>query len=143
MAGRSSTLLALLGMIVAIGCAPAAPREAASGDGSAPASPPSNRTLRIVTRVEPVSIASKNPDLGLNKAAPLGVIDSIEAPDARTVLIKWLKPYADAGILGTNLPALPRHILKAAYDTGDAQGFAANPYWTSQFVGLGPFRLTH
>ena len=82
------------------------------------------------------------PELGVSREAPLGLFEDVSAPDERTIVIKWQKPYADAGIISTGLPPLPRHVLEAPLRDGTADAFAAHPYWTREFIGLGPFRLT-
>ncbi len=70
-------------------------------------------------------------------------IESIEAPDARTVLTRWKQPYIEADAAfrsGTATAPLPRHLLASAYAT-DKAGFGQVPYWSSEFVGTGPYRL--
>src|SRR5205823_1029989 len=48
----------------------------------------------------------------------------------------------DSGESPRRINALPRHLLQEALDKGDPDGFVSHPYWTTQFVGLGPWRLT-
>jgi peptide/nickel transport system substrate-binding protein len=70
-------------------------------------------------------------------------MESVEAPDDRTVIILWKAPYYQADSLG--LRALwphPKHILEEPYRTLDRQAFMNLPYWTNEYVHLGPFRLT-
>ncbi len=70
-------------------------------------------------------------------------IESVDAPDDYTVAIIWKAPYYQADSLG--LRALwphPRHILEEPYRTMDRQAFTNLPYWTNEYVHLGPFRLT-
>lgn len=69
-------------------------------------------------------------------------IASVEATDARTVLVKWNKPYIEANEMfsyGFVLP-IPRHLLESAY-LGNKDGFLELPYWTTGFVGAGAYRL--
>jgi len=69
------------------------------------------------------------------------LIDRIETPDPSTAVIHWRSRYAFADQLsGYDLPLLPRHILEAPFALRREQ-LAAHPYWRSQFVGLGPFRV--
>ena len=92
------------------------------------------------------------PEFAQASLPPQSQIESIEAPDPQTVLIHWKQPFSDADILDVTLPgdsgesprrmnALPRHILQEALERGDTEAFVAHPYWSSQFVGLGPWRL--
>jgi peptide/nickel transport system substrate-binding protein len=41
-----------------------------------------------------------------------------------------------------NFQALPRHILEQPFRDLDAGAFTSLPFWTTQYVGLGPYRLT-
>lgn len=88
------------------------------------------------------------PDLGQASSAPLNSIEEVSAPDDRTVLIHWRRPYPTAGTLGSDLPLVPRHILQPAFDQLQSGAMAADafirqPYWTSEFIGLGPYKLDH
>jgi peptide/nickel transport system substrate-binding protein len=86
------------------------------------------------------------PDVGQSGSPPMKFIANVEAPDPQTVLIHWSQPYWAAGILqglgtgSTGLPPLPRAILGSALESG-AHALFNHPYWTSGYVGLGPYRL--
>jgi peptide/nickel transport system substrate-binding protein len=63
------------------------------------------------------------------------------------VVIRWRTLYADAGVLGLEgLVPLPRHLLDAPYaeygQGGARETFFARPFWTVEYVGAGPYRLT-
>ncbi len=81
------------------------------------------------------------PEFGLAGLLPQSLMEDVLAVDDRTVVIRWRQPYLDAGTLGDIFPALPRHILGAALVPGGAEAFAAHPYWTAEYVGLGPYRV--
>jgi peptide/nickel transport system substrate-binding protein len=85
------------------------------------------------------------PELGLATSTPQGLMEEVVAPDARTVVIRWRRPYPDAAILAQEedraFPPLPRHLLEGPYDRGDWEAFLAHPYWTTQYVHLGPYRM--
>lgn len=81
------------------------------------------------------------PALGSATQVPVGQMEEVIAPDARTVVIRWRQPYPDAGELTSGFQALPRHLLAAPYRDLDAVAFTALPYWTMEYVGLGPYRL--
>jgi len=86
-----------------------------------------------------------NPDLGLARTAPFDGIDEVTAPDARTLLIKWKRLYPDAGHMAgrdRQLAALPRRLLQSAFETESADTFSNLSYWTRDYVGLGPYKLT-
>jgi peptide/nickel transport system substrate-binding protein len=69
-------------------------------------------------------------------------IEGAEPIDPRTVLVRWQRPFILADSLFSfdfALP-LPRHLLERAYHD-DKPGFTQAPYWTSEFVGSGPYRV--
>lgn len=70
-----------------------------------------------------------------------GFIEDVTAPDPRTIVIHWKRLYPMAAEDDGTVPALPRHILAAQFQTLDSDAFAALPYWSSEFIGLGPYRL--
>lgn len=84
-----------------------------------------------------------NPAYGVTaNAAPINLIEGITAPDDRTVTIRWSKPYADAAALAEGrLQALPSHLLADAAQRLSPEAFAAHPFWTIEYVGLGPYRV--
>src|SRR5439155_26474077 len=87
------------------------------------------------------------PDVGQAGSLPIKLIGSVEAPDDRTVFIKWNEPYAGANALQSlgasapaGLPPLPRHILGPAFEQG-AQNLIVNSFWTTGYIGAGPYKL--
>jgi peptide/nickel transport system substrate-binding protein len=86
--------------------------------------------------------AAKDSSLEVASGA-IGMIRDVTAPDPTTVVFRWSRPYYDANV-GTppSITALPRHLLQDLYQQGDPKAFLNSPYWTSEFVGLGPYRLT-
>jgi len=87
------------------------------------------------------------PEVGQTGSLPIKIIAGIEAPDDRTVVIHWTRPYAAAGALQSlgnsgplGLPPLSRSILGPALDSG-AQALVNNAFWTTGYVGLGPYSL--
>ncbi len=86
--------------------------------------------------------------LGLFVTTPQDRIEAILAPDPQTVLIKWRALYPGAGaLMQGELEPLPRHLLERAFGTyaqdptNQRESFANLPFWTSGFVGVGPFRM--
>ena len=55
-------------------------------------------------------------------------------------VIRWRETYPDAGSLENGFQPLPRHILADPFSRLDAEAFIALPFWTSDYVGLGPPR---
>lgn len=83
------------------------------------------------------------PEMGLSASVPLNYLQDALAPDERTVTFRWRQPYAGAGGLqGTELPPLPRHLLEGPFLERETDAFIAHPFWVSEYVGAGPYRLT-
>jgi len=84
------------------------------------------------------------PELGVAGTKPINLMESVAAPDFRTVVIKWRQPFPDADRMDSGFQALPRHVLEADFQSvaeGDAQGFINHPFWTSEYMGLGPYKV--
>jgi len=87
-------------------------------------------------------------EVALDRRVPMrrpsmyAAIDSTEASDASAFLVKWKAPSIEADLLLTNgaLP-MPKHLLEAPYREQDPVAFVGAPYWTTDFVGTGPFKL--
>ncbi len=83
-----------------------------------------------------------NPELGASNPSPQNAMDDVAAPDDRTVLIRWHQPFADAGsLIETQFQALPRHILEEPLQQFAPDAFAAHPFWTGGYVGLGAYKV--
>jgi len=82
------------------------------------------------------------PANGVAGSPPINQIDDVVAVDDQTVVIRWKRPYPDAGRLGADgFHALPRHLLEQPFQQLDPEGFANLPYWGAEYVGIGPYRL--
>ncbi len=82
------------------------------------------------------------PDFGHASTAPIGFMDEVAAPDSRTVVIRWRQPYPDAASLDHDFQPLPRHILAEPFGNLDSLAFAGLPFWTSEYIGLGPYWMS-
>ncbi len=83
-----------------------------------------------------------DPDLPLPRLGGLRLMRDITAPDAQTLVVHWAELYYGANRGGPySVPAVPRHLMQDLYLQGDKQLFINSPYWTTQFVGVGPYRL--
>lgn len=64
------------------------------------------------------------------------------ALDSHTLVVHWKSPYIYANQAGpAEQPALPRHLIGDLYLQGSLEGLDNSPYWTTDFVGIGPYRL--
>jgi peptide/nickel transport system substrate-binding protein len=82
---------------------------------------------------------------GQSGGSPFRAIDEVVAQDPRTIVIRWSDPYPDVSFtdaMQTDFPPLPRHILEEPFQANDTDAFANDPFWTRDYVGAGPYRLT-
>jgi peptide/nickel transport system substrate-binding protein len=90
--------------------------------------------------------AWRDPELPVLGHIAFSSVDTVEAIDVRTVTVRWKKPYIDADVMfGLSQPngygtPIPKHLLETAYGE-DKEHFIEHPYWSTDFVGLGPFKL--
>lgn len=85
-----------------------------------------------------------DPSVPWNKRSVAAAIGSIEGPDTTTLIFHWknLYPFADR-IQPFDLDALPswNQSLRDIFETNKAD-FANHPWFSREFVGLGPYRVT-
>ncbi len=81
-------------------------------------------------------------DLPIFRNVAYSSIDRMEAPDPRTIAIKWKRPFLEADTMFTNDRAfpMPKHLLEKAF-LEDKENFVNLPYWSREFVGAGAYRL--
>ena len=77
------------------------------------------------------------------------LISGVDAVDSRTITVRWTAPLIDADGLfarggssaGPTLASpLPKHLLARAYQE-DRAGYREWQYWTTDFVGTGPYKI--
>lgn len=71
-------------------------------------------------------------------------IAGVEATGPRTVVAKWSKPYIKANEMFSSGHLFPvaKHKLDEAYQTlTDQEQFIGHPYWSTEFVGTGPYKI--
>lgn len=87
----------------------------------------------------------KSPGLNIFVPKPQDRVDEIVALDPATIRVRWRTPYLHDG---EGLNPMPAHILGpsfAQYEQDEASqrdSFLSQRYWTTEFIGNGPFRLT-
>ncbi|MEA2639691.1 MAG: peptide/nickel transport system substrate-binding protein, partial [Chloroflexota bacterium] len=82
--------------------------------------------------------AIMNPDLPATDRTPERSIETMEALDAHTVMIRWREIYIFANEYV--LEPIPRHILEPLLEK-DPQSFVNATYWSRDWVGLGPYKI--
>src|SRR5207249_1395666 len=87
-------------------------------------------------------------DFGTATSPPHNLMEDLQVPDDRTLVIRWRGPFAGAGTLAglggagasPSFAPLPRHILETPYQE-DRNGFVNLSFWTVDYVGAGPYKL--
>jgi peptide/nickel transport system substrate-binding protein len=75
------------------------------------------------------------------RSAAARLITGIDTPDPKTIVFRWSQIWAEADDMGYGtIEPLPRHLLGETF-VRDKDAFVNNAYWTTAFVGLGPFKL--
>jgi peptide/nickel transport system substrate-binding protein len=83
----------------------------------------------------------REPEFLTAAAREINRAEAVEAPDAATLVVTWKGPFYRAfGMDFRRYWPFPRHILGEAFK-GDRQAFKAHPYFTTEYVSTGPFRL--
>lgn len=89
----------------------------------------------------------KNPSIPIIDTGPSKLMEAATAPDDLTFVVTYSQPYYLADAIGLRaFWPLPAHLLEADYtslveEQKDSAAFLAKPYWTSEYVHVGPFKL--
>jgi peptide/nickel transport system substrate-binding protein len=82
----------------------------------------------------------KDPEVPANVGASLRRMSSSRAVDPLTFEVTWAETFVDANRAEGLIP-MPRHILEEPF-RNDKSGLMNHAWFTTQFVGLGPYKLT-
>jgi peptide/nickel transport system substrate-binding protein len=84
----------------------------------------------------------RDPELAVENRPELANISDATAIDDQTLVLTWRTQSIRGNTNnGDAVPAVPQHLLRDLYLTGDKVGFTNSPIWNVQWVGLGPYRL--
>jgi peptide/nickel transport system substrate-binding protein len=83
----------------------------------------------------------KDPDLGHAWAATARAMVSATNPDPLTFIVEWDRVDVNA-LRAHALTPVAKHLLDEQYRT-DKQGFVNSSRFTTEFIGLGPYRMTN
>jgi peptide/nickel transport system substrate-binding protein len=87
------------------------------------------------------------PGLGIFAPTPQNLMESVEPLDARTFVIRWSAPYADAAaLIEGDFEPLPQHVLDRPFsafeqDPSAREPFIQLPFWSLEYLGVGPYKL--
>jgi len=83
----------------------------------------------------------RDPELPTEPLAGYSFIDTVNAPDPETVVVRWKRSFVEAdAMFGTSDLPLPAHVLARPYADNPSALFR-EPYWSDEFVGTGPYSL--
>lgn len=84
----------------------------------------------------------RDPDLPAFANINYRAIEGVDAPDPRTVTVRWKEPFIKAdAMFGQKLASpLAKHLLEGTY-TSSKSTFTDLAYWGQEYVGTGPFKL--
>jgi peptide/nickel transport system substrate-binding protein len=82
----------------------------------------------------------KDPEIPNALGIPIKHMQSAVATDPQTLVVHWSQAFVTADQAPGLIP-MPRHLLEPLYQT-DKSSFITSPYLVSEFVGVGPYRLT-
>jgi peptide/nickel transport system substrate-binding protein len=70
-------------------------------------------------------------------------VDEALTPDAETLVLRYRRVFNGAAVANTpDFPPVPRHLVEGFYAQSGGEGLANSPVWTTDWVGMGPFRVT-
>lgn len=85
----------------------------------------------------------KDPAWPLSIPGAVGFIGEAVAVDAQTLVLRYSRVNNGANVVGApDFPPVPRHLLEEQYSQGGGAGLANSPVWTTDWVGLGPYRMS-
>lgn len=71
-------------------------------------------------------------------------IGEVSAPSLETIVFRYQTLYNNASEMGAvEFPPVPGHLLEEQYNQVGAQVVTNSPFWSLEWVGLGPYRLTN
>lgn len=82
----------------------------------------------------------KDPELAHAFAGAARLMESSTAPDAETFVVRWSRIDVTA-LRALALTPFPKHLLEEPY-RADKQAFVNSARFTTDFVGVGPYRLS-
>jgi peptide/nickel transport system substrate-binding protein len=80
------------------------------------------------------------PEYGETAQPPQSAMEEVSAPDPRTLVITWRRPFRDAAELSIEFPPMPRHLLEQTWQSQPAT-VPNLSFWTTEYVGAGPYQL--
>lgn len=83
----------------------------------------------------------KDAEIPNTRGRGVPLMEAATAPDPHTFVISWSKTFVEAN-RGDEVQPMPKHLLEDLY-RADKAAFANSRYFTTEFLGLGPYRLVN
>jgi peptide/nickel transport system substrate-binding protein len=85
---------------------------------------------------------NRDPDVANANSETATLITEMRSDGPHGVIAQWstVYPYADR-LSDRELVIVPRHLLETSYRDAK-ESFLLQPYWSTAYVGLGPYRIT-
>lgn len=84
----------------------------------------------------------KDRDLAHAYGRQTRIMESATTPDPLTFVVRWSQVDVRA-LEARALTPMPKHLLEELYLAGDKDSFVNSPRFTTEFIGLGAYRLTN
>lgn len=86
-----------------------------------------------------------DPKLAVPGLGELAKVSGIRAIDDQTMVISWKTTsfYGNSNGSDNGIPAIAAHQLQPQYEQNDPDAFTGSAGWRSEFIGLGPYRVTN
>jgi peptide/nickel transport system substrate-binding protein len=85
----------------------------------------------------------QDPEVPLFRGQAIPSLAEAVALDPQTLVLRWKEPNFEANAHDPmEIPAVPARLVGELYEKRDMQAFANQPYWTTAFIGAGPYKLT-
>jgi peptide/nickel transport system substrate-binding protein len=85
---------------------------------------------------------NKDPEVPNSNQDAMRLVERWETVDPTTVTVIWRETYPFPDRMEhRDLYPLPRHLVEAVYAQGSPEAFLAAPYFNTEYVGLGPFKV--
>jgi peptide/nickel transport system substrate-binding protein len=85
---------------------------------------------------------NRDPEVPNSNQDAVRLVESWQVTDPNTIVVRWKESYAFADRMEhRDLYPLPKHLLEQSYMQGPKENFTAQPYFNTDYIGLGPFRV--
>jgi peptide/nickel transport system substrate-binding protein len=85
---------------------------------------------------------NRDPEVSNSNQDAVRLVEGWQVTDPNTIVVTWRETYAWPDRMEhRDLYPLPKHLLEQSYAQGPKETFTAQPYFNTDYIGLGPFRV--